>query len=215
MPSAAAIDRAAHRLLGRHVADLALELTGIRAAIDERRQKNSEVAELHFAGATDEHVAGRHVAMHDAERAPLLVVRTVSEVERAQHFVRDEQRDRYRKAAARGGYRTKQARERHAVHVLECHEHFAIALAEVHHLNDVRMRQSGTDPRLVAEHRYEARVACELWQDALDGKALVEAVRTGTRRNENLRHSTESEPFAEEVGSEARLVDLRRLHRYC
>jgi len=140
--------------------------------------------------------------MHDAERATLLVRRGVREVERAQHLVRDEERDRNREAAARTRDHAQQARERHAVDVLERHEHFAVALTEVDHLDDVRMRKARANARLVAEHRYEARVASELRQDALHCEAFGEAARARLGRDENLRHAPQPEPLPEHVGPE-------------
>jgi hypothetical protein len=55
---AARIDLHAHHLLGRHVADLALELARIGPTVDVRATHDAEVGQLHVAGAADQHVAG-------------------------------------------------------------------------------------------------------------------------------------------------------------
>ncbi len=76
---AARIHLRANHLFGRHVAHLALELAGIGAAVDERAAHDAEVGELHLSGATDQDIAGGDVAVHDAERATLLVAGLVRE----------------------------------------------------------------------------------------------------------------------------------------
>ena len=88
---AARVELAADDLLRRHVAQLAFELTGVGASLDLRRAGDAEVGELHRARPIDEHVAGRHVAMHERQRAALVVARAMGVVEGAKHRERDVQ----------------------------------------------------------------------------------------------------------------------------
>jgi hypothetical protein len=75
-------------------------------------------------------------------------------------------------------------------------------LAEIDHLHDVGVRQRGADAGLVAEHLEEPGVERELRQDALDGEALLEAVRAGAAPDVHLGHPPVAEPLAELVGAE-------------
>ena len=63
------VELAPDDLLGRHVPELAFELPGVGAPLDLGRARDAEVGELHRARAIDEHVARRHVAVHERERA--------------------------------------------------------------------------------------------------------------------------------------------------
>ena len=77
---AAAIDRRAPALLGRHVADLALERAGERLHFARRRLGDAEVDDLDAAVEADDDVLRRDVAVHDLEAAPFevaLLVRVV------------------------------------------------------------------------------------------------------------------------------------------
>ena len=65
---AAAIDRRAAALLGRHVADLALERAGQRLHFARRRLGDAEVDDLDRAVEADDDVLRRDVAVHDLER---------------------------------------------------------------------------------------------------------------------------------------------------
>ena len=206
---AARIDFRAHHLLGGHVADLALELPGIGTAVDELAAHDAEITELDLTRAAKQHVARRHVAMHDTERPPVLVMSIVREGEAAQHLVGDVQGDAARKSLAARGNRAQKACQRHAVHELHGHEELAMALAEIDHLDDVRVAERGANPRFVAEHGHEARVACELGQDALDGEALGEPAWAGAMRDIDLCHAPEPKPVAKQIGPEHRASDNR------
>ncbi len=85
------VELAAEHLLGRHVAELALELPGVGAALDLRRARDAEVGQLDRARAVDEDVAGRHVAVHQRQRLALVVARRVRVLEGAQDRERDVQ----------------------------------------------------------------------------------------------------------------------------
>ena len=93
----ARVDGLAARVLRAHVAGLALDglvqLVRRRAARrgDERRSRvrDAEVADLHLALERHEQVRRRHVAVHDAERPPLVVGAPVRVVEPAQRLAHD------------------------------------------------------------------------------------------------------------------------------
>ena len=77
---AAAVDRLAEALLGRHVRDLALERARLGLGRPVRRLRDPEVDDLHRAVVADQDVRRRHVAVDDAERraiGPALLVRVV------------------------------------------------------------------------------------------------------------------------------------------
>jgi hypothetical protein len=199
---ASRIDLGADHLLGRHVTELSLELTRVGAPIERDTANDAEVCELDLAHATDEDVAGRNVAVHEAERPAMFVGRQVRVREPAEHVAGDENRERYRKARSFAGNVAEQARERYAVHVLHGHEELALALAEIDHLDDVRVLKPGTDASLVDEHGDEALVLREVRQNALDGEALGKAVGPRAAPHEHLRHATETEPLPEDVRPE-------------
>jgi hypothetical protein len=67
---AAAVEIAARDLLGRHVAILALERTGLGLGFALLRVRDAEVAQLHVAAPGDEDVGGRDVAV-DEVHGPL------------------------------------------------------------------------------------------------------------------------------------------------
>ena len=66
-------DALALRLLGRHVADLATELTGRGAHVRPGRVHDAEVRQFHLARATEQNVVRRHVAMHNPERRVVVI----------------------------------------------------------------------------------------------------------------------------------------------
>ena len=85
----APIDLAALELLGRHVGQLAFELSLARHLRPSHRLRHAEVDEVREAVGADEDVVRRHVAVHQAERLALLVARLVRGVEPVQHVHHD------------------------------------------------------------------------------------------------------------------------------
>ena len=146
-------------LLGRHVPELSLELTRVGAPLDLRRARDAEVGELHRARAIDEHVAGRHVAVNEGQRAPVVVARRVRVLEAAEHGECDVETDVERDVFAAGRSGADEPRARRAVDVLHRHVELAVLLPEVEHLDDVRMPEARANPGLVDEHGDEVRVA--------------------------------------------------------
>ena len=165
--------------------------------------------------AVDEHVAGRHVAVHERERAALVVARAVRVLERAEDGEDDVEADVERDvlAARRGG--ADEARAGRPVDVLHRHVELAVLLAEVEHLDDVRVAEARADARLVDEHGDEVRVARELREDALDGDDLLEAVRAAAAREIHLRHPARRDPPEQLVRPQAqRRRDAGDRHRF-
>ena len=130
-----------------------------------------------------------------ASGLPVFVARGVGVLERAQDGERDVQAHVERQLLALRGGGADEARARRAVDVLHRHVELAVLLAEVEHLDDVRVAEAGADARLVDEHRDEVRVAGELRQDALDRDDLLEAVRPGAPRQVDLRHPARRDPL--------------------
>ena len=87
---AAAVEHAAHHLLGRHVAVLALERAGLGLRLALLRVGDAEVAQLDVAAPGDEDVRRRDVAVDQAHGPALGVAGVVGVVERVQHLHRDE-----------------------------------------------------------------------------------------------------------------------------
>ncbi len=183
---AAAIDALGTALLGRHVRGLALEHAGLRDVRARGRLRDAEVDDLHLATLTHQHVRGRHVAMHDAERPPAAVGLLVRVMERGTEAVGDREHERQRDRLA---LRDRTAQDRAqvlAVHVLHREERLVAVEPDVEHARDVRVVQRRSEVRLVAEHPHELRILGELGQDPLDHDDLGGLPRT---REEQLRHA--------------------------
>src|SRR5258707_5536233 len=67
------VELAPRDLLGGHVPHLALELALVGATVELSGSRDAEIAQLDRAAAADEDVAGRHVAVDEAERTTLLI----------------------------------------------------------------------------------------------------------------------------------------------
>ena len=90
----ARVERLAARVLGAHVAGLALErLASALLSHEIVRARDAEVAELHLALERDEDVRRRHVAVHDAERRAVLVEAAVRVVEALEDVGDDAERE--------------------------------------------------------------------------------------------------------------------------
>ena len=66
-------DRHAERGLGRHVAELALDLSALGVELPARRLRDAEVDHLEVTGVRDDHVRRRDVAVDDVEPRAVLV----------------------------------------------------------------------------------------------------------------------------------------------
>ena len=95
-----------------------------------------------------------------------------------------------------------QAERVEPVDELERDEVLAVHLAEVEDLHDLRVGQLRGQLGLVDEHRDEARVGRQVRQDPLDDQDLLEAVRRGDLRAEDLSHAAHRQPFEQRVAAE-------------
>ena len=86
-----------------------------------------------------------------------------------------------------------------------------MVLAEVEHLDDVRVAEPSGDARLVDEHGHEVGVLGELGEDALHRDGLLEPERAGAPRDVNLGHPTGRDATDQGVRSERRRGE-RRVH---
>ncbi len=170
----AAVERAAARLLRRHVRDLALELTARRPR--QRRlldARDAEVDELDRAVEADQEVAGRDVAVDEVEPG-VRPARVLQIGERARRAVgdRDRDRERHQPVARLGG--GEQAA--HVVTVDELHHVVASVVidADVEHRRDVGVVKRRGEPRLLDEHVDEATLVRDRRQQPLDRDALVD-----------------------------------------
>ena len=97
-----------------------------------------------------------------------------------------------------------QAQRVEAVDVLERGEVLAAHLAEVEHLDDLRVGQLRGQLRLVDEHRDEVRVGRQVRQDPLDDQDLLEAVRRADLGAKHLGHAADGQPFEQRVAAKGR-----------
>ena len=196
---AAPVDRQPAHLLGRHVAELALQDSGLGRRRLAGRLGDAEVDELDLALVADEHVLRRDVAVDEVQLAPLpvaLVVRVVEPLADLHHDVTG-QRDRQRLAAA--AHAVEDRAEIAPVDVLERDEVALLDLPEVEDLGDVRVLQLHGDLRLVDEHRDELFVLRDVRQDALDRQQALEALDAEGLGLEHLGHTSHVDPLEEVV----------------
>ncbi len=207
----------AEGLLGAHVPELALERLVARhvpGCLVERPAglRDAELGDLDLAFERHEHVLRRDVAMHDAERPHALVAPPVRVIEPLGHLRRDVRAHLDRKRQLLAPRAREDRREVQAVHVL--HRDvirvgltFAGGVAgrrlpEIEDLDDVRVRETNGELRLVHEHVDEVLAARELGQDSLDDEDLLEALDPVALGLEDLRHAALAEPFEKAVATE-------------
>src|SRR5688572_30435049 len=145
---AAPIERQAAHLLGRHVAELALEHAGHRARVARRRLRDAEVDDLDLALVRDEHVLRRAVAVHDLERTPERIALAVRVVETLEHLGDAEARHRDRHLHLVLAQPILDLEQILAPDVLHRDEVRAVDAAELEDLTDVRVRELSGDLRL-------------------------------------------------------------------
>ncbi|PRP90030.1 hypothetical protein ENSA5_68620 [Enhygromyxa salina] len=135
-------------LLGRHVAQLALDVDARR--LFGREARDPEVHQLDLARDREHHVLGRDVAVDD--RGRLVGSEVVGVIEGAQDLADDVGRNMQRQPLAALPQHRVELREVDAVDPLHGHEALALALARVEHLHDRRVVEQRRQPRLVEEH---------------------------------------------------------------
>jgi hypothetical protein len=199
---AACIERVAARLLGRHVAPLAHHLARTRptAAVRLRGDGDAEVGDLHLAGARDQDVRGRDVAMDD--------VVAVREVERADDLDRDVERGGQGHRPALVLELAEHRGEVEAVDVLHGDEQRLADAAEVEDLDDVRVRQPNGHLGLGDEPGGELGITRQLGQDPLDRQGLLEPMRTVGLGQKHLRHAADRDAVEHVIALEGFLDGL-------
>jgi hypothetical protein len=142
---AAAIEGVAEDLLGRHVTDLALDDTCLRATRASEGPGNSEVGELRRSIDTHEDVRRRVVAMDDLEEAAFNVRRFVCGMEPRQRVAQDATCDGQRYPRILGCLAANQPRERISLDVLHHEIDAPFVFAGVHDRDHVGMPDAGGD----------------------------------------------------------------------
>ncbi len=127
--------------------------------------------------------------MDETEELPVVVARVVRVLERPEDREGDVERNVERHLFAPRRSRANETCAGGAVDVLHGHVEFFVVLAEVEHLDDVRVAEASGYPRLVDEHRDEVRVLRELRKDALYGDDFLKPVGAGAARKIHLRHA--------------------------
>jgi hypothetical protein len=168
----APVERIAARLLGAHVAGLALDhvlrigprFHGVVGVGD------AEVAQLDLPLEADEKVRRRDVAVHDAERRTVVCRLAVRVVERAKGF--DDHEQRILHGQRRLGARTaaQEVVEVEALDVLHRDVEKPVGPPEVVHLDDVGMIEPGGELRLRDQEVGELAAVGEMRQDLLDDR---------------------------------------------
>ncbi len=199
---AAPVDGQAAHLLGRHVAELALENAGLGLGRFARCLGNSEVDQLHFALVPDEHVLRGHIPVHEVEVAALgvaLVVRVIQALAKLHDEVADLLHGHGLPALAKV---IEDAAQVAPVDVFERDEKAVVDFAEVENLGDVRVLQLHGDLRLVDEHRDELFVLRDARQNALERNNPLEPLNADGLGLEDLGHAPDIDAFEEVVLAE-------------
>ena len=147
----APVERAAQPLLGRHVADLALDHAGLGVVRAPGRLGDAEVEQLHATVVAHHDVVRADVAVHEVQGPPLGVARRVRVVQRL-GALRDHARQHHVVEVRLAHRAPQQLVERGAVHPLHGDEPGAVLLADLVDLAQVGMEQAHHDARLVEEH---------------------------------------------------------------
>ena len=153
--------RAAKRrldLLGRHVAQLAFDLTALRGLEAVARAGDAEVDDLDLSRHRQQHVLRADISVDDASefaRAIFLRVRRVQSLENLdEHEAGNERFD----ALAPFLQSANEPRERVAVDVLHDDEVTALIFIELEDLHHIGVVQQHRDARLVDEHVHDVLV---------------------------------------------------------
>ena len=196
---AAAIERQAADLLGRHVPELALEHAGHRARVAGRGLRDAEVDDLDLALVRDEHVLRRAVTVHDLERAAERVPFAVRVVETLEDLGDGEARHRHRHLLLDLAEPVLDLEQILAPDVLHRDEVRAVDPAKLEDLADVRVGELPGDLRLVDEHLDEVAVLAHRGENSLDRDDLLEALHAVGLGLEDLCHPADADPVEQEV----------------
>ncbi len=191
----APVDLGAQELLGRHVAELALEASRrvVRDVQSVSRLRDTEVDHLHLTERAEEHVLRTHVAMDDVQETSVVPSGLVRRLEPRSGVGRDAHRGGDGEASTTVGQARQELGEGHAVDVLHDEVVGAPRLAELLDAHHVRVLDAGRDPPLVEEHPDEVLVRGEVRLDRLDHHVTTEAPRSAARAQEEVRHPSRTE----------------------
>ncbi len=143
------IGLAVHRRLGRHVRPLAYDQR--LGVLGDRGHRDAEVQQLHRAVVAEDDVVRRDVAMHDRQPVPGKVGRPVGVMQRLRDLANDEAglAERHRRLARAQllGHFAQVA----AVHEFHREVQSAADLADVEHLDDVRVHEPARNFRFIQE----------------------------------------------------------------
>jgi hypothetical protein len=197
----AAVDALAAGLLRRHVRVLALD----RAVVGLARRAgpgDAKIANLHRAVVREQHVGGRHVAVHNLHGPAALVEALVGVVEPAGHLAHDVGHEGRGDGLALTLRDAREEPEVGAVDVLHHQQERGAVGLEAVHLHHVGVVEPQGHPGLVDEHRAEGRVVGKLRQDALDHHVFVGALGAARAREKHLGHAAGPEPLHHRVATE-------------
>ena len=173
----AAVELLAARLLGRHVADLAVDDPGRGLLQLQRRRRQPEVGQPHLAAVRQQHVRRRNVAVDQLDVAE--AVRVVQAARELLDDVRgdvDGERDALLRAAVPGRAQVL------AFDVVHREVDLARDLARIEHGHQVAVRQPHDDLGLVAE-TLQVFLVGEVRQHRLDDAQLRAVLRARTARD--------------------------------
>ena len=199
---AAPIDRNAADLLGRHVAELALEDAGLRLVALVRGLRDAEVDDLDLALERHEDVLRRHVAVDEVELAAGLIALVVRVVEALTQLHDDEARLRDRHRLADLAAPIEHAAEIAAMNVLERDVVAAVDDAKIEDLRDVRVVQLDGELGLLDEHADELFVLRNVRKDPLDGNQPFEPLDSERLRAKHLGHAADVDPLEQIIFSD-------------
>ncbi|MFO0637781.1 MAG: hypothetical protein U0183_01115 [Polyangiaceae bacterium] len=183
-------DVAPGHLLGRHVAEGALDEPGLRVRAHPGDARDAEVRELHLAVPPHEHVRRVHVAVDDRRFLPLSVDVAVGRSEGVEHAIGHVQRGKITKFLARVLERRAEPVEGHPVDELEHHDELLVLREEVEEAHDRRVREPRVGGRLPREHARELRVVPVLREEQLEHDLTLEPERPlGLRQQDITRPS--------------------------
>ena len=184
----ALIDRMTEQLLGRHVRELARDLSLLR---DRRRarRRDAEVEDLAHPVVADVDVGRVDVAVDEAQRRAVLGLARVHVVEALARLHDDADRQIERQAPAVGTAAAHHVDELFALEQLHRDEVLTAELAEVVGVDDVVVRQRRRDAGFVEEHADDLGPRREFLAQRLDDELLREAFDPGVLRTIDLGHA--------------------------
>ncbi|HQP38380.1 MAG TPA: hypothetical protein PLI95_24515, partial [Polyangiaceae bacterium] len=189
-------------LFGSEVIQLAFDLAVLRGLHAIGRSCHTEVHETGDTVGAHEHVLGRDVAVHEAERASFLVERFMRCVEPVEHA--DDDGDDAIERSGRADLAAALQEERQGLTAHEVHdeEQLAVHGDHVEHRHDVGVLHAGREAGLVDEHGHELGVVGELRVEPLDGDGPAETDGTGHAADMHGGHAAHGDGWEYDVASD-------------